>query len=149
MLTSPTDRVQFLDRIYGRALFGDVKDGERWFREINLGSSWSPATEVTISSGVNNCNSVTYADETVTSILATMDNSTCDGDGEPIIVRWVASVRENDIQDCTEVVPPGEKCTPFAALTVLTQKRKGYQIYYGDELENAYQSRVILNKKLP
>ena len=145
----PGGPVQFLDRIYGRAIFNSVTDGERWFREINLGPSWSGPQEVTITRGLNRCNSVASSTQTVPSILATMDNSTCDGDERPIVVRWVASLRENDVQSCGEVTPVVEGCEPFAPLTVLSHKRQGYQVYYGDQLKSFYQSKVILNKPLP
>jgi hypothetical protein len=74
-----------------------------------------------------------------------MDNDVCDGDGQVIVIRWSATVIENDSQCLSGPVV----CQPFAPVTVLPYKRRGFQVIYGDEKAKTYQHRIILGQPLP
>lgn len=143
----PGGAVYSFDRIYGRALIKPTAANERWYQQIDFGRSWNGLTEVTITPGDQGCNSVVVSGQAPYRIDATMDNTTCDGDGQPAVIRWAAKVIENDIQNCPN--PKAASCKPFAPITVLPSKRKGSQVYYGDELARVYQLRVILGEPLP
>jgi len=144
----PGGPVQTLDRIYGRAILQPTDAGERWYRDIDFGVSWDAISEVTITRGAQHCNSVAVTANNPGRIIATLDNSTCDGDGQPIVVRWSAMVIENDLQSCP-TLNAVEPCVPLARITVLPAKRKGYMVIYGDNLASAYQANVTLGQPLP
>lgn len=143
----PTGPVRFLEKIYGRVILKPTPAVERWYRTIDLGVSWQGPSEVTVTQGDQTCNSVKVSAGMPWQIFATLDNSTCDASTDPIVIRWAALLAENDQQVCSGPTPSG--CKPFAPITVLGYKRKGYQVFYGDELKNAYQARVTLGEPLP
>lgn len=144
----PGGPVQFLDKIYGRAIVSPTASGERWYKQIDFGRSWDSLVETSITRGKNRCNSQVVTPSIPARIVATMDNTTCDGDGKPAVIRWAALVAENDLQNCT-TPGPTSLCKIDAPITVLPARRKGYMIIYDDELKKIYQARVPLGQPLP
>lgn len=145
----PGGKVLFLDDIYGRAFVAPTASSERWYRSLDFGRSLGSLDEVSITRGQYNCNSLVVTGQAPWPQRIDMqaDNSTCTSDGQPIVIRFLASVRENDIASC--VAPVGADCVARAPVTVLTQKRKGYQEFYGDDVSRIYQHWLILGEPLP
>jgi|GEM_PF-4482220 len=123
--SAPGQPVVMFDRVYSRMFNRQVPYGERQFFEIILGQSWGTITELSVTPfGSGQCTWFALEGDNGSSrILIVADHTTCDAPDEPVVVRWVSTVRENDL--------PTDARAP---ITVLKSVRSGYQVIDGDAI---------------